>query len=434
LKDAKRVKLGNTAMQMERPQERVTQRYNGLRPNYQGKRISIADYPDPTNYGWKFTGSVSSSHVEFFEKKMNDGSLVKLDFYYTTGTIKTVLDHPSRGKNQLFRAQVPPGVYKAVLENPRVHTDQGYRRREDRVEGVVLEETNEEDEFDRMPKENSFFTDGNGSDDAIMENDNDGGKEEEEVSNETKFFARDVNYNFHVQGHANRQREMNRLQSSGEYMEWKEANKKEYAVIHAKFYVSIPKRMYRSTPNVGIGGKRGGKHTEPLPVPQQAAVIDVKASENCTLGTDYRTTGPPQTFSRSNVRMERINGLTDEKEWKGDAVFETKLYYRAEDVLNGTGAAAADPSDEEMSDDEEGTDDVSAAALAEYKREKMEQVQQYRCDLRSVADEEEAEQLLRNARNKIFLSSSISDVDESVNLFYQDLIHRQFLDSDNYVI
>jgi hypothetical protein len=132
--------------------------------------------------------------------------------------------------------------------------------------------------------------------------------------------------------------------------------------------------------------------------------------------------------------MERINGLTDEKEWKGDAVFETKLYYRAEDVLNGTGTAAADPSDEEMSDDEEGTDDVSAAALAEYKREKMEQVQQYRCDLRSVADEEEAEQLLRNAKNKIFLSSSISDVDESVNLFYQDLIHRQFLDSDNYVI
>ena len=172
---------------------------------------------------------------------------------------------------------------------------------------------------------------------------------------------------------------------------------------------------------------------DPLPVPEQASVIDVKAAENCTLGTDYRTTGPPQTFGRSNVRMERINGLTDEKEWKGDPVFEKKLYYRAEHIVNG-GALDGDMSEDDMSEDE-GKNDPSPVGLDEYKSEKVAQVEQYHADLsRCVMDEEEAEQLLRNTKNKIHLSSNIHDVDESVNLFYQDLIHRQFLDTINYGI
>eukprot|EP00956_Cyclotella_meneghiniana_P043506 scaffold273595_cov212-Cyclotella_meneghiniana.AAC.1 len=72
---------------------------------------------------------------------------------------------------------------------------------------------------------------------------------------------------------------------------------KEYAVIHAKFFVSIPKRMYRAPPNKNNtgGSRRNRRQMEPLAVPEQAPVVDVKAAENCTLGTNYCTTGPPQT-------------------------------------------------------------------------------------------------------------------------------------------
>lgn len=428
LDDAKRVKLGAVHNTMsddnDDPQKLpVTPRYNGLRPDYQGKRISIQDYPDPTTYGWNFTGSVEASFVEFFEKKMNNGGLVKLDLYYTTGTVKTVLDHPTSGRNQLFRAQVTPEQYRAVLENPRAHTDQGYRRNIDRTDAKMKKE--EVDDFDKVEDGDKMEAEA----DTDLESE---GQDGDKVSAETKFYARDVNYDFQKQGHQNRQVEMNKLEKSKGYAEWKDANKKEYAVIHAKFYVSIPKRMHRAPPNKDNGGRRKPKQLEPLPVPEQAPVVDIKAAENCTLGTNYRTTGPAQTFGRSNVRMERINGLTDDKQWKGDPVFEKKLYYRAEAIINGGGL---DDSGDEMSEDEDIANDILAVTLADYKTEKLLQVDKYHLDLsHSVPDEEEAAQLLRNVKNKIHLSSNVHDVDESVNLFYQDLIHRQFFDSDNYAI
>jgi hypothetical protein len=427
LNEAKRVKLGAvqdgdtgtlTEGVLTKQQQPVSQRYNGIRPDYQGKRVSFQDYPDPTAHGWTFTGSVEASYVEFFEKKMNNGGLVKLDFYYTTGTIKTVLDHPTSGRNQLFRALVTPEQYKAVLDNPRVHTDQGYRRSVDRPVGDGnTESMEEEDEFDKVPIE---FTK---EDDANMEDNED----KVQVSG-AKFYARDVNYDFKVQGHQNRQAEMDKLQHDANYVKWKEANKREYAVIHAKFYVSTPQRMYRAPPKKRNGGRRNGKQMDPLPVPEQAPVVDVKAAEKCTLGTNYVPCAP-QTFGRSNVRMERINGLTDEKQWKGDPLFEKKLYYRAESIINGSGLENL--SEDDMSEDEGNTNDMSAVELAEYKAEKVVQVEQYHLDLsHCVLDEEEAEQLLRNAKNKIHLSASKHDVDESVNLFYQDLVYRQFLDSN----
>jgi len=100
-----------------------THRYNGLRPTDLSNRKSWQNYPDPTEFGWVFVGS-ENNKVEFFEK---DG--VKLDWYFTTGTIKTSLDHPKQGRTQLFAAgeQVSPEVYRQILENPRVHTNLRYQ-------------------------------------------------------------------------------------------------------------------------------------------------------------------------------------------------------------------------------------------------------------------------------------------------------------------
>ena len=94
LTEAKRVKFvtsGNDTLSHDKSIQATTPRYNGIRPDYAGKRVSSALYPDPEIYGWRFTGSVQESRVEFFEKKMNIGGFVKLDWYYSTGTIKTVV-------------------------------------------------------------------------------------------------------------------------------------------------------------------------------------------------------------------------------------------------------------------------------------------------------------------------------------------------------
>ena len=97
-------------------------RYNGIRPMDTTARVSWDQYPDPTDFGWKFTGSHNA--VEFFEK---DG--MKLDWYFTTATIKTSMDHPTKGKTQLFGSKVTPEVYAQVLLDPRSHTNVRYRTR-----------------------------------------------------------------------------------------------------------------------------------------------------------------------------------------------------------------------------------------------------------------------------------------------------------------
>ena len=114
-------------------------RYNGKRPEELCPNddvvIRLEGLPDATNFGWTFTGSNVQSRVEFFEKITNvdsnsssatttTPSLIKLDFYYTTGTVKTSLEHPTKGKTQMFcKDGITPELYIEILKNPRVHTD-----------------------------------------------------------------------------------------------------------------------------------------------------------------------------------------------------------------------------------------------------------------------------------------------------------------------
>jgi hypothetical protein len=107
------------------------ERYNDRRPHYHGRRIDALAYPDPTIFGWTFTGSCEGGRAEFFQKDFAEHGVVKLDFYYTTGTVKTVLDHPRQGVTQLFAkgSALSPEMYRQILLQPRVHTDVRYRRR-----------------------------------------------------------------------------------------------------------------------------------------------------------------------------------------------------------------------------------------------------------------------------------------------------------------
>jgi len=97
-----------------------------------GKRVTFEDYPDPITFGWTFTGSWEA--VEFFERTMSSAepqeTLVKLDWYFTTATVKTALDHPVQGKTQLFAKDCNPHQYAQVLTNPRTHTGKRYHRKQ----------------------------------------------------------------------------------------------------------------------------------------------------------------------------------------------------------------------------------------------------------------------------------------------------------------
>lgn len=57
-------------------------------------------------------------------KRRSDGA--RLNFYYTTGTVGSALDHPRQGKTQLFRRDMTIDQVRELLSNPRVHTGAGY--------------------------------------------------------------------------------------------------------------------------------------------------------------------------------------------------------------------------------------------------------------------------------------------------------------------
>jgi hypothetical protein len=54
---------------------------------------------------------------------------VRVNVYSTTMTVATCLNHPLKGRTQLFRRRVGLGLLERIFENPRVHTDRGYREK-----------------------------------------------------------------------------------------------------------------------------------------------------------------------------------------------------------------------------------------------------------------------------------------------------------------
>eukprot|EP00944_MAST-04C_sp_MAST-4C-sp1_P011908 g11908.t1 len=54
---------------------------------------------------------------------------VRINVYYTTGTVGTCINHPRQGRTQLFRRNVTIKMLVDILSNPRVHTGAGYQRK-----------------------------------------------------------------------------------------------------------------------------------------------------------------------------------------------------------------------------------------------------------------------------------------------------------------
>ena len=60
-----------------------------------------------------------------------NGAVTRLNFWMTTGTVGSYLQHPVQGKTHLFRRKLAPGEAGALFEDPRAHTGAGYHTRDE---------------------------------------------------------------------------------------------------------------------------------------------------------------------------------------------------------------------------------------------------------------------------------------------------------------
>lgn len=82
-------------------------------------------------YGWwEHDYQWSQGELVILRKNDDDGDQMQLNIWCTTGTVGSYLNHPRRGKTQLFRRSISSySELREIFNNPRVHGYDGYYRR-----------------------------------------------------------------------------------------------------------------------------------------------------------------------------------------------------------------------------------------------------------------------------------------------------------------
>jgi hypothetical protein len=96
----------------------MSSRYNGQQSAY----TKPSTTQTLQSQGWQQTGANNGAKVEFYER-----GDVKMDYYPTTGTVKTSMAHPKQGNTQMFRRGLDHEEFSNVAYNPRSHTGKGYQ-------------------------------------------------------------------------------------------------------------------------------------------------------------------------------------------------------------------------------------------------------------------------------------------------------------------
>ncbi|WP_424244363.1 hypothetical protein Dip510_001576 [Elusimicrobium posterum] len=55
----------------------------------------------------------------------------RVNVYFSKATVGTAIDHPKKGKTQLFRRNVTPKLLEKIFNNTRVHTGKGYYKKKE---------------------------------------------------------------------------------------------------------------------------------------------------------------------------------------------------------------------------------------------------------------------------------------------------------------
>ena len=73
------------------------------------------------NLGWAFLTFQANIKMISFQK-----GDCRLNYYMSTGTVGTALNHPKKNKTQLFRKNIKFKELVKIFKNPRQHTGKGY--------------------------------------------------------------------------------------------------------------------------------------------------------------------------------------------------------------------------------------------------------------------------------------------------------------------
>ena len=89
-----------------------------------------------TNREWTLICEQPKTSMISFEKEFEYSSKpVRMNVYYTKDstmkwlnlTIATAMDHPKKGKTQMYRRKINNTEFIKLLKNPRHHTGRGYQ-------------------------------------------------------------------------------------------------------------------------------------------------------------------------------------------------------------------------------------------------------------------------------------------------------------------
>lgn len=101
-------------------------RIKGFPHSYDERMQQITDLAEKHTW-WVFDYQENLGMISF-SKATQDG-LCRLNIYITKMTVGTSLDHPKKGKTQLFRRSVDKTLLTSIFKNPRVHTNRGYQKK-----------------------------------------------------------------------------------------------------------------------------------------------------------------------------------------------------------------------------------------------------------------------------------------------------------------
>ena len=89
---------------------------------YQGKISEIENIA--IENGWEFLDfQPGIGMISFFKDES------RINIYITKMTVATCINHPKKGKTQLFRRNVSLQELKKIFKRPRIHTNKGYYTR-----------------------------------------------------------------------------------------------------------------------------------------------------------------------------------------------------------------------------------------------------------------------------------------------------------------
>ena len=80
-------------------------------------------------FDWEFIEYQENISMISFRKGINSKAM-RINIYLTKMTVATSLNHPKKGKTQLYRKHVGIKLLRKIFKNPRIHTNKGYQTKQ----------------------------------------------------------------------------------------------------------------------------------------------------------------------------------------------------------------------------------------------------------------------------------------------------------------